>query len=64
MENQYVNNPMTMQQAAYYSNKTYEAFRYWVRSPYGPKAIMLGNRKFFTREELDKWKPVDKRKKK
>lgn len=54
---------LTMREAAIYCGKKYETFRYYVKMKRGPQSEKLGERELFTKNELDQWKPIDRRKK-
>ena len=54
---------LTMREAAIYCGKKYETFRYYVKMKRGPQSEKLGERELFTKDELDQWKPIDRRKK-
>ena len=52
---------LSIKQAASYCNKTYEAFRYYIKKMRGPEHTFFDGRLVFTKEALDNWIPKDQR---
>ncbi len=57
------NDFLSMKQAASYLSMEYESFRYHVKRNRGPNFSMVGKMRVFTKEWLDSWNKVDRRKK-
>lgn len=56
------NNFLTLKEAAAYLGMEYETLRYHVKKNRGPDFTQKGKIRLFTKEWLDAWKKVDRRK--